>query len=205
MIELEVLAIGGSAGSLDVLMTALAGLPAAFTIPIAVVLHLSPAQPSLLPALLARATGRPAVEIEDKTLLERGAIHVAPPNYHALIERGGALALSVDPPVHHSRPSIDVLLESAADAFGPAAAGLVLSGANEDGAAGLRRIRERGGIAIVEAPATAICSTMPAAALASAGPGTHVVSGPELGAFLARLPELAALAPIGGARGGRTS
>ena len=182
----ELLVIGGSAGSLDVLLGALAALPVAFSIPIVVVLHLSPTQPSLLPVLLTRAAGRPAHEAIDKLRIERGAVYVAPPNYHVLVERGGTLALSIDEPVHHCRPSIDVLFESAADAYGAATAGLVLSGANEDGAAGLRRIRARGGLAIVEAPATALYPTMPAAALASA-PGAHAVPAAELGAFLARL------------------
>ena len=206
MSEPAILAIGGSAGALDVLLGALVALPAAFTIPIVIVLHLSPAQPSLLPVLLARAAGRPVHEALDKARLERGEIHVAPPNYHLLIERGGTLALSVDPPVRHCRPSIDVLLESAADAFGPAAAGLILSGANDDGAAGIRRIRERGGIAIVEAPATAAYPTMPEAALASAGPGALVVPTGELGALLARLPGLPGIPglPGLGPRGGRT-
>lgn len=191
MSELAVLAIGGSAGALDVLLIALRALPAGLAIPIVVVLHLSPAQPSILPALLARSARRPAEEVLDKAPLVRGAIHVAPPNYHVLVERGGTLALSVDAPVRHCRPAIDVLLESCADAFGPAAAALVLSGANDDGAAGLRRIHERGGIAIVESPATAVCPAMPAAAL-TAVPGAHEVRTAALGAFLARLPELAA-------------
>jgi two-component system chemotaxis response regulator CheB len=188
MDEIEVIVIGGSAGALDALLVVLAALPAAFAIPIVVVIHLSPAQPSLVPALLARASGRPVHEIEDKLPLERGAVYVAPPNYHALLESGGTLALSVDDPVHHSRPSIDVLFESAAEAYGPALAGVVLSGSNEDGADGLRRIRERGGIAIVEAPATAVCPAMPAAALDRAGPGVRAVPAGELAGCLERLP-----------------
>jgi two-component system chemotaxis response regulator CheB len=184
---IEVIAVGGSAGALDVLLAMLAGLPAAFAIPIVIVIHLPPAQPSLVPVLLARASGRPVHEIEDKLPVERGAVYIAPPNYHALLERGGTLALSADDPVLCSRPSIDVLFESAAEAYGPALAGVVLSGASDDGAAGLRRIHQRGGIAIVEAPATAAYSAMPAAALARVGPDAHAVPGAELAGFLARL------------------
>lgn len=195
--ELEVLAIGGSAGALDVLLDALRALPAELEVPVVVVLHLAPALPSLLPALLARAASRPVAEILDKAPLLRGAIHVAPPNYHALVERGGTLALSVDPPVRHCRPAIDVLFESCADAFGPAAAAVILSGANDDGAAGLLRIHRGGGIAIVESPATARYPAMPAAALAAV-PGAREVPTAELGAFLGRLPALAAARPRSG-------
>lgn len=187
MDDVEVIAVGGSAGALDVLLAMLAALPAAFAIPIVIVLHLPPAQPSLVPGLLARAARRPVHEIVDKQPLERGAVYVAPPNYHALLERGGTLALSVDEPVRCSRPSIDVLFESAAEAYGPALAGVVLSGGNDDGAEGLWQISQRGGIAIVEAPATAAYPAMPAAALARVGPAARAVPAAELAGVLARL------------------
>jgi two-component system chemotaxis response regulator CheB len=164
MQDIDVIVIGGSAGALEVLLVILPALPSSLAIPIVVALHVAPNHPSLLPTLLGRACARPVREVEDKLPLAPGAIYVAPPNYHVLVERARTLALSVDPPVHFSRPSIDVLFESAADAFGRAAAGIVLSGANEDGARGLRRILDAGGLAAVQDPAAALHAEMPAAA-----------------------------------------
>jgi len=126
-------------------------------------------------------------EAEDKMPLCNQTIYVAAPNYHLLIERNRSLSLSIDEPVHHSRPAIDVLFESAADAYGPAVAGLVLSGANQDGAEGLCQIRQAGGVAIVQAPATASSPMMPETAMRRVGPSAHVVRLVDLGAFLARL------------------
>jgi two-component system chemotaxis response regulator CheB len=94
-------------------------------------------------------------------------VYLAPSDYHLLVEADRTLALSTDELVHHSRPSIDVLLESCADAFGPAVVGMVLTGANEDGAVGLKAIAEAGGLVMVEAPESAFAATMPAAALAA--------------------------------------
>ena len=165
MTDSRVILIGGSAGALDALLAILPALPAQFAIPIVVVLHLAPNPASLVPELLERATSLRVLEIEDKQPLMRAAIHVAPPNYHVLLERDGTLALSIDEPVHFSRPSIDVLFESAAP-FGSHIAAVLLSGANEDGAAGLRRIAEAGGLAFVQDPSTARHAVMPAAGVA---------------------------------------
>nr|HEX4318328.1 chemotaxis protein CheB [Kofleriaceae bacterium] len=170
-----IIVIGGSSGALEALLEIVTRLPDAATTPIAVVLHLMPHQPSLLREVLGRATTRPVVEIDDKLKPERGSIYVSPPDYHALIEHDGAFALSVDAPVNYSRPSIDVLLEAAAEAHGASAVGVVLSGANDDGARGLARIRAAGGIAIVQDPSTAQLATMPRAARELAGPGTRVL------------------------------
>jgi len=175
MQDIEVIVIGGSAGALEALLAILPMLPASLAIPIVLVMHLAPDHPSLLPGLLGRACRRPVREAEDKLGLEAGTIYVAPANYHVLLERGRALALSVDPPVHFSRPSIDVLFESAADTFGAAAAGIVLSGANEDGARGLRRILDAGGLAAIQDPATAPHPEMPGAAIRGAGERARVL------------------------------
>jgi two-component system chemotaxis response regulator CheB len=180
----SVIAIGGSAGALDALLALATALPASFATPIVVVLHLAPNQKSLLAELIVRRTGRPCVEIEDKQPLEVRTIHVAPPNYHVLLERTGTLSLSVDEPVQFSRPSIDVLFESVARAAGPRAVGIVLSGANDDGAAGLARIAAAGGAAFVQDPATAQQRAMPVAAIARV-PAAHVMTIPELGHHLA--------------------
>lgn len=159
------LVIGGSAGSLEPLMAILAALPPDFTSPIGVVVHMLPTQPSHMPSLLGRQGMRRVCEPEDKQPLEPSTIYVAPPNYHMLIERSRSIALSVDEAVNFSRPSIDVLFESAAAAFGQHTIGILLSGSNNDGAAGLKRIAEAGGIALVQKPESAAYAVMPQAAL----------------------------------------
>jgi two-component system chemotaxis response regulator CheB len=174
MTDFEVIVIGGSAGALDALFVILAALPDELAAPIVVVLHLPPSPPSLLPDLLARSSRRRVAEIEDKMPLEPHAIYVAPPNYHVLLERDRTLALSVDAPVLFSRPSIDVAFESAADAFGGTAIGVLLSGASEDGARGLARIHQAGGIALIQDPATARHPEMPAAAVQRLAGAAHI-------------------------------
>jgi len=187
MPELDVIMIGGSAGALEALLAILPELPAAFTVPIVVVLHLPPAQPSLLPDVLSRACRRRVAEIEDKMALLPQTIHVAPPNYHVLLERDRTIALSVDPPVHFSRPSIDVAFDAAADSFGRTAAGVLLSGASEDGARGLARIHRAGGPALIQDPASARHPEMPAAAVRWVGPGAQVHLLPELASAVSAL------------------
>jgi len=187
MSDIEAIVIGGSAGALDALLAIVPALPEEVSCPIVIVLHLPPGQPSLVPRILSRVCARAVHEAEDKAPLRDQTIYVAAPNYHLLIERNRSLSLSVDEPVHHSRPAIDVLFESAADAYGPAVAGLVLSGANQDGADGLCQIWQAGGVAIVQAPATASSPMMPETAMRRVGPSARVVRLVGLGAFLARL------------------
>src|SRR5690606_555017 len=160
----RVIVVGGSAGALDGLIQLLTLAPD-LTSPTVVVLHLARQRQSQLPSVLTANVGRTVVEAEDKMPLEPAGIYVAPPDYHLLIDTGPALALSVDLPLNHSIPSIDVLFESAADALGPRVVGVLLSGANEDGARGLRAIVGAGGQAMVQAPEEATSSTMPEAAL----------------------------------------
>jgi two-component system chemotaxis response regulator CheB len=161
---IDLVVIGGSAGALEPLLAIVSALPATHTAPIAVVVHLTPTQPSLVPALLAGVSSRKVREPEDKEPLAPNTIFVAPPNYHMLVERNRTIALSVDAPIHFSRPSIDVLFESAAHAFGDGVIGVLLSGANHDGAAGLRRIADAGGIAVVQSISSAAYPAMPATA-----------------------------------------
>ena len=187
MSDIEAIVIGGSAGALDALLAILPALPEEVSCPIVIVLHLPPAQPSLVPEILSRVCARAVHEAEDKAPLRDHTIYVAAPNYHLLIERNRSLSLSIDEPVHHSRPAIDVLFESAADVYGHAVAGLVLSGANQDGAEGLCQIRQAGGLAIVQAPATASSPMMPETAMRHVGPSACVVRLVDLGAFLGRL------------------
>lgn len=186
MIELVV--IGGSAGALEALLAFIPALPRTFEPPIAVTLHLGANNRNLVPEILRGVTSRVVVEAEDKMPLRPNEIYIAPPNYHLLVERTRSLALSVDEVVNYSRPSIDVLFESAADAFGARCAGVVLSGANDDGARGLAQIAMRGGKAFVQAPASASHPPMPLAAIRKVGDRAQAMSIPDLANALARAP-----------------
>jgi two-component system chemotaxis response regulator CheB len=161
----QIIVIGGSAGALEPVMLFLKTLPATVDVPIVLVMHIPPRPPSLLPDLLSKLSARRVVEPDDKEPLTPGTVYVAPPNYHLMIDRSGAFSLSVDDLVNFSRPSVDVLFECAADAYGAGVIGIVMSGANNDGAGGLARIVERGGTAFVQAPESSAYPTMPAAAL----------------------------------------
>jgi two-component system chemotaxis response regulator CheB len=157
--------VGASFGGFDALKVVLRALPATFPVALAIVQHQgSPG--SGLAGLLQRHTALVVVDAEDKDELVPGVAYLAPPGYHLLVEPG-SLALSVDPPVLHARPSIDVLFESAADVYGPRAIGVILTGTGRDGAAGLTRVKQRGGLAIVQDPTTATRAAMPEAALSS--------------------------------------
>jgi len=157
--------IGGSAGALDVLRKILQHLPVTLDVPVIVVIHLSARPPDGLPELLGRDCAVPVKQAEDKEPLLAGMVYVAPAGYHLLIESHRALALSIDPPVHFSRPSIDVLFESARDTYGGRLLAILLSGASIDGAAGMHEIHAAGGTTIVQSPASAEAIAMPAAAL----------------------------------------
>ena len=164
----ELVAVGTSLGGLNALTTLLGSLPEKFRVPIAIVQHrtLSPAGGGLA-KLLQQQTRLTVLEAEDKMLLEPGRIYLAPADYHLMIEEPGRLALSTDAPVRAARPSIDVLFQTAAEAYRDALLGVLLTGASADGAEGLAAVKAYGGRAIVEDPSTAECRTMPAAALAA--------------------------------------
>lgn len=185
-LAVEAVVIGGSTGALDALATILPVLPRSFPLPIALVIHLPSTRPSCLPEVIGTRCELHVKEAEDKEPLAAGTLYVAPPNYHLLIEARRCLSLSIDEPVHFSRPAIDVLFESAADAYGPALVGVLLTGASQDGARGLARIAKRGGTTIVQAPETAVASTMPEAALRMHRAG-YVLPADEIGPCLARL------------------
>ncbi len=184
--QMDALVIGGSSGALEALAVLLPALPADAGLPIAIVIHVPSTRPSRLPHVLAARTRLPVREAEDKESLAAGVVYVAPPSYHLLIERGGTFALSADEPLHFSRPAIDVLFESAADAYGPRLAAVVLSGANADGADGLAAVKRAGGLTLVQAPDSAVSRPMPEAAIAHAHPH-HVLPLPELASLVARL------------------
>lgn len=182
---LDLIAIGGSAGALEPLFEILGKLPSSVAAPVVVVMHVLPNHPSLIPELLQRACpDRVVREAEDKEPLAQRAIFVAPPNYHLLVEHDRTLALSVDDPVNFSRPSIDVLFESCADAFGPRVIGILLSGSNGDGAAGLKAIARQGGATIVQANAS--YPTMPDAGQHRV-PNARALSPAEMRPYIAAL------------------
>lgn len=172
---IKAVAIGGSAGAVQALSQILPALPADYPAPVLVVVHVPPTRDNALVPLYQNKCRIAVKEAEDKEPAVGGVVYFAPADYHLLVEADGSLSLSSDELVNHSRPSIDVLLESAADAYGPALVGVMLTGANDDGALGLRAIVEAGGVGLVEDPETAFAAAMPAAALA-ASPSARVMS-----------------------------
>ncbi|HVZ37204.1 MAG TPA: chemotaxis protein CheB [Polyangiaceae bacterium] len=182
----KVIVMGGSAGALDALGRVLPQLPGNFPLPIAMVLHVPPARPSYLAEVLGAKCALVVKEAEDKEPLAPSTLYVAPPNYHLLVETRRCLSLSVDEPVHFSRPSIDVLFESAAAALGSSAIGVLLTGASADGARGLDRIANAGGVTFVQTPESSSVRVMPEAALRM-NPTHRALSPTEIGAALAQL------------------
>ena len=166
-LAIEAVVIGASAGAVQALSIVLPALPADYRLPVLVVVHVPPDRRNALAELFQSKCVIRVREAEDKEPIEPGVVYFAPPDYHLLVEDDRSLALSTDEPVLHSRPSIDVLFESAADVFGPALVGVILTGANHDGASGLRALAAAGGVAVVEEPATAFAPAMPEAALAA--------------------------------------
>lgn len=179
----DVIAIGASWGGLQAVGTVLEGIPAEVDQPIVVAQHRSAESArGVLESLLQRHSGRPVVEPGDKEPIEPAHVYVAPADYHLLVE-DGRFALSVDARVQFARPSIDVLFESVAEGYRDRAIGIVLTGANADGAAGLAAIKRNGGVAIVQDPATATRKAMPEAAIA-ASVADAVLPLEEIGPFL---------------------
>ncbi len=157
--------IGGSAGGTGVLVQLLSSLPSTFSLPVIVCLHLHPSDEGHLVDHLHDCSVLDVVEVSDKMPIEPETVYVAPADYHLLVEREMTFALSVEERVHGSRPSIDVLFESAAYALGPALVGILVSGSNEDGVKGLRIIQSMGGLTIAQDPTTAEHPEMPRAAV----------------------------------------
>jgi two-component system, chemotaxis family, protein-glutamate methylesterase/glutaminase len=181
-----IVVVGTSWGGLAAVRTLAGGLPREFGLPVAVVQHRHKDSDRLLASLLQDRTALMVCEVEDKQPILPGFLFVAPADYHLLVERGH-FSLSTDAPVRYSRPSIDVAFTSAADSYGRRAVGVVLTGANADGANGLASIAERGGLAIVQDPATAESPTMPRAAL-DAVPSARVLPIPAIADLLTTLP-----------------
>ncbi|MES3002462.1 MAG: chemotaxis protein CheB [Pseudomonadota bacterium] len=166
----RLVAIGASAGGVEALLQLFSALPAGYALPLVAVLHLPEDRESLLTDLLASRCAIPVREAVDKQPIEPGVLYIAPPGYHLLLEHSLAFALSCDAPVRFSRPSIDVLFESLADALGAEFAAVLLTGANDDGAAGLARAGAAGALTVVQDPRDAQVSDMPRAAIAARAP-----------------------------------
>lgn len=163
---LQAVVIGASAGAIQALLHILPALPGDFALPVLIVVHVPPTRKSELTMLFSGRCALPVREADDKEAIVPGTIYFAPPDYHMLVESEGTISLSTDEAVCFSRPSIDVLFETAAEAWGPCVAGVVLTGANDDGARGLAAIGGAGGVTLVQDPASAYSRAMPAAALA---------------------------------------
>jgi two-component system chemotaxis response regulator CheB len=180
-------AIGGSAGGIDVLNILLAALPEGFNPAVTIVLHLPPAPPSYLVQTFGYRSVLPVVEPDAGERILAGRVYVAPPGYHMLIEDDGTIALSTEAAVRFSRPSIDVLMESAAWVYRERLLGILLSGANEDGVRGLETVRAMGGATWVQAPGSAASPEMPRAAI-ERGAADEVLIPTTMARRLARLP-----------------
>lgn len=163
----EIVVVGCSLGGMHALEVILNAMPRGFPLPIAVVQHRHRASNETLPSYFRRFSRLPVVDAEDKQWIRPGTVYLAPANYHLLVERG-EFNLSVDEKVRYSRPSVDVLFQSAADAYGEHVVAVVLTGANDDGAQGVKRVKERGGLVVVQDPETAEAPEMPRAAIAAA-------------------------------------
>jgi two-component system chemotaxis response regulator CheB len=166
----DLVAIGASAGGIDALFALLKDLPVPYPVPVVTVLHLPEGHESQLAEVFGRRLDRPVQEAQAHAPVEPGVFYFAPPGNHLLVDNDRTFSLSCDPPVLYSRPSIDVLLESVADAYGERAVAMVLTGANADGAQGLLRVKQAGGLALVQDPAEAPYPAMPQAAIDAARP-----------------------------------
>jgi two-component system chemotaxis response regulator CheB len=168
--RVDAVVLGASAGAVDALGVILPTLPASLAVPVIIVVHIPASRPSLLVELFAAKCALPVREAEDKLPVTPGTVWFAPPGYHLLVERERTFALSLDESVNHSRPSIDVLFESAADAYSERLLAMVLTGANHDGAHGAERIQAAGGLVAVQDPKTANVSAMPESAIGRTKP-----------------------------------
>ena len=172
--RIDAIVIGTSAGGVEALTRILPSIPATLAAAILIVVHVPRERPSLLGEIFRAKCKLHVDEAVDKAEIKPGTIYFAPPDYHMLVDRGPQIALSVDEVVQFSRPSIDVLFESAADIYGARLLGVLLTGGNEDGAAGMAYIAQCGGSTILQDPAEAIAAAMPEGALKVMKP-THIL------------------------------
>ena len=178
--------MGSSTGGMEALRIILEVLPKDFPVPILVAQHISPHSDNYLAKFLDNACQVSVREAEEKEKVIPGHVYLAPPNYHLLVEKDGFISLSVEARVSYARPSIDVLFESAADAYNRGLIGLILTGANSDGSKGLKRIKECGGLTIVQDPYTARAEAMPSAAI-RATDIDYIIPLTEIGCLLSKI------------------
>jgi two-component system chemotaxis response regulator CheB len=183
--NIQAIVMGSSAGGLYALKKLLPSLPESFPCPIMIVQHVSPASDNYMVRMLNELSAITVKEADEKEPVVPGTAYVAPPDYHLLVERDFTLSLSMEEKVNYSRPSIDVLFETAADAYGARLMGIVLTGANADGALGLKAIKKHGGYTLVQDPQDAESPVMPRAAIEKARPH-KILSLKEIIAFLSR-------------------
>lgn len=179
--------IGASTGGVEALLQILPALRAEATVSVLVVLHLPRERSSLLAEIFAPRCRLPVRDVQDKDPILGGTIYFAPPDYHLLVDEGPSLALSMDPPVEHSRPSVSVLFESAAAVYGPRLLAVLLTGAGSDGASGLQAVQRAGGVTVVQQPASARMPQMPEAALARVT-ADHVLTLEDIMSLFEALP-----------------
>jgi two-component system chemotaxis response regulator CheB len=163
--RIEAVVIGASAGGVEALGTLLPALPAGYRLPVFCILHVPGDRESRLAELFDGRLPLPVREAADKEAVNPGTVYFAGAGYHLSVERDFTFSLSCEPPVHFARPAIDVLMESSADAYGPGLVGILLTGANHDGAAGMAHIHASGGLTIVQDPDDALVATMPKSAI----------------------------------------
>lgn len=184
----QIVVVGTSLGGLTAIETMLGGLTADFSLPVVIVQHRSPESRDGLRAILQQHSALKVQEAHDKEAIHPGIVYLAPSDYHLLVERG-QFALSTQEAVSYARPSIDVLFEAAADAYGNAVIGVILTGANQDGANGLAKIGRRGGCVLVQDPDSAECAIMPRAAISAIKPD-YLVPLTKMAALLMTLTKM---------------
>jgi two-component system, chemotaxis family, protein-glutamate methylesterase/glutaminase len=182
----EAIVIGVSSGGLKALKLIFSSLPSDFAVPVIVVQHIGPRSENGWINLLIDNCAIPIKEADEKESVATGNIYIAPSNYHLLIEKDKTFSLTIDERVNFARPSIDVLFESAAEAYKEKLIGIILTGANSDGTEGVRRIKEYGGLVIVQDPATAESSYMPASAISAIKPD-HILELDQIGDLLIKI------------------
>lgn len=163
--HIEAVAIGGSAGGVNALLSVLPGLPPHFSRPVIVVLHVQGGRQSQLAEVFQKKLDLPVREASDKETIVPGTLYFAPSDYHLSVETDASFSLSCEPPVNFARPAIDLMMISAADTYGAGLLGILLTGANHDGAAGLAAIGEAGGMTVAQDPDEAMVGTMPGEAI----------------------------------------
>jgi two-component system, chemotaxis family, protein-glutamate methylesterase/glutaminase len=184
----EAIVMGASAGGLLALSGILETLPADFPLPVIIVQHRLKSERALLEEVLQSKCRIRIREADEKETPAEGTVYLAPPGYHLLVEKNRSLSLSCEPPLHFSRPSIDILFETASEAYGKKLIGIILTGANNDGAAGMQSIRKHGGMTIAQNPASAQFPVMPQAAIAAGGI-QYIFDLQEIRNFLSDIPK----------------